>query len=217
MADIDLIPSDYRFQVWLRRSALRFGLALGALSLAASATYFGLVLATSRVQAEVDALQARQLVTTQQRAELTELEETKRSYEQQLALLQGLRSGAAAQAMFETVDRALVDGVWFLDWEFRRAGAVVEEQPKTVATGYFIVVPAGEGRPAEETWKIETHMAIRGQAQDYSALSNFVRGLLDQPEIHSVRVLESTLLPGTTGAVVQFRLAVVVNSGTSSG
>jgi hypothetical protein len=217
MADIDLIPTDYRFQIWLRRSALRFGLVLGTLSLVAAAGYFGLVFATGRVRADVEALQARQAVTTQQRDELTRLEDTKRSYERQLALLQGLRSGAAAQAMFETVDRALVDGVWFLDWEFRRAGSVVDEKPRTVATGYFIVVPAGEGRAAEETWKIDTHMAIRGQAQDYSALSNFVRGLLDQPEIQSVRVLESTLLPRATSAVVQFRLAVVVNSGMSSG
>ena len=136
---------------------------------------------------------------------------------------------AACQRLLQSEDREMhLDGIE-LDLRagrniqriergrFRRAGAVVEEQPKTVATGYFIVVPAGEGRPAEETWKIETHMAIRGQAQDYSALSNFVRGLLDQPEIHSVRVLESTLLPGATSAVVQFRLAVVVNSGVSSG
>ena len=217
MADIDLIPTDYRFQVWLRRSRIRFGIALGALSLVAAASYFGLVFATGQVQAEVEALQARQVVTTQQRDELTRLEETKRTYERQLALLEGLRSGAAAQSMFETVDRALVDGVWFLDWEFRRAGSVVEQKTRTVATGYFIVVPAGEGRAAEETWKIDTHMAIRGQAQDYSALSSFVRSLLDQPEIQSVRVLESTLLPSATSAVVQFSLAVVVNSGMSPG
>ena len=217
MADIDLIPTDYRFQIWLRRCVAHFGIAVGALLMVAAAGYFALVFATGQVQADVEALQARQVVTTQQRDELTRLEETKRSYERQLALLEGLRSGAAAQAMFETVDRALVDGVWFVDWEFRRAGSVVEEKTRTVATGYFIVVPAGEGRAAKETWKIDTHMAIRGQAQDYSALSSFVRGLLDQPEIQSVRVLESTLLPSAKSAVVQFSLAVVVNSRVSPG
>ena len=54
----------------------------------------------------------RELLTSLDR--LAAMTADKQSYEEQLYLLKGLRSGAATTDLFESIDDALVDGeVWF--------------------------------------------------------------------------------------------------------
>jgi hypothetical protein len=142
----------------------------------------------------------------------------KTGLESQLALLRELRSGAAAREMFLTLDRVLINGeVWFLDWEFQRAGSMVKQNEKeqAVNTGYFIIVQSNEDTGTSEAWKIETHMNIRGQAKDHSALSRFVRRLFEQPEIKDVRILNTTRARGRE--MVEFRLAIIVKNQVASG
>ena len=146
MTDIDLIPSDYRVRRWFERSAKRLVIAITAVVIVTGAAYAGVQQATKRVNAEMEILQGQQEISTRQRAELSQLSEMKTRYEGQLKLLKGLRSGAAAQSMFVTIDRSLTgNDVWFLNWEFRRAGAVVDHEQGTKNSGYFIVLPSGEG------------------------------------------------------------------------
>jgi len=218
MADIDLIPSDYRRSLALKKSLVKFAMACAGLIAVTFVSHIAVTKAVGVVQADVTKLQAQQKITTQQRNELTRWEGKKKSFEHQLALLQGLRSGAAAEKMFATIDRALEgNDVWFLSWEFQRAGEKVDEAPKTVNTGYFIVVPASEGRKKTETWKINTHMSIKGQANDHAALSRFVRRLINQPEIQDIRILRTGLKDRGNSAIVDFEMAVVVNSGAVTG
>jgi hypothetical protein len=217
MTDIDLIPSDYRVRRWFERSAKRLVIAITAVVIVTGATYAGVQHATKRVNAEIEILQGQQEISTRQRAELSQISEKKTRYEGQLKLLKGLRSGAAAQSMFVTIDRSLTgNDVWFVNWEFRRAGTVVEHEPETKNTGYFIVLPSGEGGKNDEAWKIETHMSIKGQARDYSALSRFVSRLLSQPEIQDVHVLSSSQRKYKDNRVIEFDLAVIVNTGVSN-
>ncbi len=215
MAEIDLIPGAYRALIKLRSWATRLGVAVGGLILASVAAYIILNQINNQIDVEVNELQARQEMTTRQRDELKQLDEEKTGYENQLALLKELRSGAATQEMFRTIDRALTDSdVWFLDWEFRRANSVVKKQDESVETGYFIIVKSGKDNKESETWKIETHMNIKGQAQDHSALSKFVRRLYEQPEIKDVRILNTTR--SSQRKVVDFDLAVIVKTHRAS-
>jgi multidrug efflux pump subunit AcrA (membrane-fusion protein) len=216
MTEIDLIPTDYRNRVWLQGRAREIvsvvALLLVALLLAMIALHF----LSARANARIAELQAQQAITAQQRELLTQLDGNRAELESRLALLGGLRGGAAASAMFVTIDRAMVEGdVWFRDWEFNRAGSVVERRQEAASNGYFIVMPAANGTESNEAWKIDTHMKIRGQAKDHAALSGFVRRLYQQPEIQDVRILNTTV--AANSRFVDFNLAVTVNGQEAGG
>jgi len=213
MSDIDLIPQAYRNRRWQMRWVKIYSWILAGLVgvIALSATVVGI--AAANATSRVEALQQRQAVTAQQRADLERMDAEKAELERQFRVLSGLRSGAAAGDMFVTVDRALTgDDVWFLNWEFKRAGVVVGEQVQTVNSGYFIVVPDGAAQPASNGLRVQTNMAIQGQARDHSALSGFVRRLFVQPEIDDVRIRKTSLNRNDNADAVDFELAVVLNT-----
>ena len=215
MADIDLIPQDYRTRLWLQSRVKRMAMVMVLMVIAVAAAFAVFNYLAAQVDRDIATLQQRQAITTQQREALTQLSERKNSLDHQLTLLSGLRSGASAPAMFKTIDRALTGGdVWFQDWQFQRAGSSVEKSAEPASNGYFIIMPASSENSAE-AWKIETHMTIRGQARDHSALSRFVRRLFEQPEIQDIRILNTSL--AANREFVNFNLAVTVNrNGPSS-
>ncbi len=213
MNEIDLIPGAYRkrllFTRWIKISFI--GLIM--LTMLIVGAFLVLRNETQRIDLQLKQLQSQKAITTQQRNELEKLNSRKKDLAQQLALLAGLRSGSAAQQMFSTIDRALTaNDVWFTNWSFRRAGTASEQTPNTVNTGYFIVIQNTE-KKLEETWKIETHMTIQGQALDHAALSGFVSNLIDQPEIQRVRVVKTELVRMQSHKLVKFSLDIVVADG----
>jgi hypothetical protein len=215
MTGIDLIPADYRDQTRLRGWGRYTVSAVAAVLVLSVAGYFVLDSWNKKISVQITALQSRQQISAAQSETLAMLNSKKVNFERQLSLLTGLRSGAAAPAMFRTIDNALAGNeVWFLDWDFQRAGHAVEKKPETVNTGYFIVVSDADGS-GEEAWMIETHMTIKGQAQDHAALSRFVRKLFEQPEIQDVRILNTSRM--SKERIVDFDLAVTVNSGSVTG
>lgn len=217
MSEIDLIPSEYRNQRFLIRwakSFLSIQLVL-VIMIIVGVVYIHQLKAKS--ETTVNTLQARKEISTRQGKELELLNTQKAALQQQLRLLTGLRSGAAAEEMFLTIDRAINDDkLWFLHWKFQRAGTVVNPDEQTIDTGYFIVIPSGEQPAITETWQIETHMTIDGQALDHSALSVFVSRLINQPQINDVRVLRTELINHRDTRVVDFSLAVTVTGGVES-
>jgi len=214
MSEIDLIPTDYRSQQWLRRWSRKMLSGTGTVILLAATATFALIYKTATIEAEADRLEQQRAVTAQQRSDLEQLSQRQRMLDQQLSMLRGLRSGAPAETVFRTVDRAIADNdVWFVDWKFNRAGVLVPEtQAKAVETGYFIVVPEGQQGEGQQAWMVETHMTIRGRARDHSALSRFVEGLFDQTPVVDVRVQKTALHQDVNGDVVDFDLAVVLKS-----
>jgi hypothetical protein len=216
MAEIDLIPTDYRSRIWLQGKALNLGVMVALLVvlllLALSVLHFQAAAANRRITE----LQKLQAISAQQREQLAQLDRKRSALESRLALLGGLRGGAVASAMFETIDRAMVKGdVWFQSWEFNRAGSMVEHKPETISNGYFIIIPATTGEKQDEAWKIETNMKIHGQAKDYSALSGFVRRMYQQPEIQDVRIINTAVIGNAQS--VDFNLAVTVNTHEAGG
>jgi hypothetical protein len=211
MTEIDLVPGDYRRLSWLRGQARTTALVIMSALVISVLAWAGLHFYIARLDTRIATLQSRQAITNQQREALTQLDVHKSALQRKLELLTGLRGGAEATQMFVTIDRAIKgDEVWFLDWEFRRAGSAVEHKPETMSNGYFILMPADNGQASTEAWKIETHMTLRGQARDHSALSGFVRRLYRQRAIQDVRILDTSRQ--AQDKVVDFRLAVTVNS-----
>jgi hypothetical protein len=214
MSEIDLIPAFYRKRVLFTKWVKQALLALTAITGVIVSATLALHAYTEDVELELKELQAQKRISTQQRNELEKLNTRKKALTQQLDLLAGLRSGLAVEQLFVTVDKALSkDDVWLTNWRFRRAGTVVEKDPKTVNMGYFIVIPNDERPQQEETWKIETNMKIQGQALDHSALSEFVSNLVEQPEIQTVRVVRTDQISLQGHKLVNFSLDIVISSG----
>ena len=144
---------------------------------------------------------------------MEQLQQQHAEYERQLGLLRGLRAGAAVDEIFAIIDRALTErDLWFLDWEFRRAGVVVDGAQRGVETGYFVIVDEENNNGSDRDWQVETHMTIHGQAKDHQALSTFVRALFDQSEIKDVNVQKTSSTSYGNGRVVEFDMTITLNS-----
>ena len=109
MNEVDLIPEDFHQRQQMRRQLRGFALALAAVSLLLLLPAGWLAWQNGRIQQRVDGLQQRNRIGVEQRQQLAGLKQQQQDLEQQLQLLQGLRSGAAASDMFLLMDRALPD------------------------------------------------------------------------------------------------------------
>jgi hypothetical protein len=212
-ADIDLIPNDYRARHIRAQIIKRFASILIPLLLLSGVAYGFLRYHTLGIGREVEELQQKTLVSSQQRDQITKLRKVADDFQGQLTMLGRLRSGGQAMDMFTTIDRAIPPGeVWFRMWNFRRAGFVIEGDSKEVNRGYFVVIPANSEASSSDSWQIETHMDIKAQARDHSALSTFVQRLFDQPQIQDVRVVNTARRTYQDASVVDFDLRIIVRS-----
>lgn len=213
MADIDLIPQDYR--AWLAQKAMLLRHAIAIVVINCVVVLAGVVLAyaAGNQRTKIAQLQAENAVTQQQQAELQLLNAEQAEYERRWSLLRGLRAGAEVDDIFMIVDRSIASGdLWFLDWSFRRAGVIVEGQQRGVETGYFIIVQDDDKSLRDKNLSVETHMTIHGQAKDHQALSTFVRKLFEEPDVEDVNVQKTAQTDYANGQVIEFNLAVILNS-----
>ena len=218
MADIDLIPNDYRNRLSQRSLIRSYGVVLLAVIVGVFLAGFGVGELAKRTQAQATQLKSENAITQQQQLQLEQLKGQQAEYERQWSLLRGLRAGAAIDDIFALIDRSLVaEELWFLDWSFRRAGVIVDGEQRGVETGYFIIV-ADEGGPhANPDLEVETHMTIHGQARDHQALSKFVRALFEQPGIKDVNVQKTSQTQYANGVAVDFDMTLVFNSALREG
>jgi len=213
MNEVDLIPEDFHQQRQLQRLLRGFLLALAAVSLLLLAPAGWLAWQNNRIENRINDLQQRNRIGVEQRQLLASLRQQQQDLEQQLQLLQGLRSGAAASNMFLLMDRSLPErGLWLTQWQFRRAGTRIEAEKPPLGQGYFIVIPKdGRSRdPKPQTWRIDSEMTLGGQAVDYDALSRFVLRLTEQPEVSRVRMLDSQRVDSGRERLVHFRIGVTL-------
>ncbi len=213
MAEIDLIPNDYRN--WLGQQSLVrkyvVGFAILNILLLVASVGFGQMAEQSRQQALQ--LKSENAITQQQQMQLQQLKDQQNEYERQWSLLRGLRAGAAIDDIFTLIDRSLIAGdLWFLEWSFRRAGVIVDGEQRGIETGYFIIVAEETDPFADPDLEVETHMTIHGQARDHQALSKFVRALFEQEDIRDVNVQKTSQTDYANGRAVDFDMTVVLNS-----
>ena len=211
MAEIDLIPSEYRRWLDQRRLLRDFGIfvAIIAVLIVAASEWSRMETAAAREQASH--LRTSNAISQQQQQQLEQIRGQQAEFRRQLSLLRGLRAGAAIEDIFAIIDRSIVEGdLWFVDWSFRRAGVIVNGEQRGVETGYFIIAdPDADGG---SNFEVETHMSIHGQARDHQALSNFVRALFEQRHISDVSVQKTSRVEYGGGSVVDFNLTVVLAS-----
>ena len=213
MADLDLIPQDYRD--WLSRQGMlrRYVLAIVIVNVIILVSGGVLGHFSQQETQRIQELQAQSAITDQQQVQLEQLRNQQAEYERRWSLLRGLRAGAAVEDIFQIIDKALVnDDLWFVDWHFRRAGVVVNGETRDVETGYFVMVLEDGQREEDMDWEVETLMTVTGQAKDHQALSTFVRALFEQPSIRDVSVHKTSRADYAGGRVVSFELGIVLNS-----
>lgn len=210
MSEIDLIPESYRRERWVKRRVKQFGVVYGALLICIVGAKSFVHLSINEQTLEVERLRNDKQSVLEQRARLDELHGEKAKLEERLAVLEGLRGGPPSKQVFLGIDGALNGKVWFVDWTFKRAGEFVEPKAATVNTGYFIIVPEDETNTSARAWQMRTHMEIKAQALDHSALADFVRRLSQQKIIENVKVLDTRSQRKNAISVVDFELAVVV-------
>lgn len=213
MAELDLIPQDYRNwlkQRWMFRQYIIAFVILNVIVLASSGV---LAQMSKSAMVTVRDLQSQSAITEQQQVQLEQLREQQTEYERRWSLLRGLRAGAAVEDIFKIIDRSLTSNdLWFVDWRFRRAGVVVDGETRDVETGYFLIVLEDGSYNDNTEWQVETHMTVNGQARDHQALSTFVRALFEQESIRDVSVQKTTLINYANGRVVEFEVTIVLNS-----
>lgn len=216
---MNLIPEDYKRYLEQLLMLQRWGVLMLVFIVVALSASFAFSYKAGEYQKEIVVLERKKAISSQQRNLLQSLQSSHQKLLGKHDVLEKLRGGALAENMFTTIDRAL-DGnsVWFKNWRFDRAGSRTSEPPKGVNTGYFIVIPDGEStdKKTPEAWKIQTHMEVDGEAKDHEALSSFVRRLLQQPQIGDVRILSTRRQTQADITVVNFRLAIIVNSRVAS-
>lgn len=213
MREMDLIPVSYRQRMqikrWLQITLMVLALILVGIGL-------GRFLLTSRLQhvhQRIAILQRDKTNYLQQQQTYNELVLRQNRLQKDMELLNGLRGGPSVGDILLVIDRVLDGKVWFKHWLFNRTGEVSEQRPEAVQSGYFIIIPqntAGNGKP--QTWKLDTHMTISGQAIDHVALSHFVTRLISQPEIKDVQVINTTLRRNPRFQVVDFELVVTIDN-----
>jgi cell division protein FtsB len=210
--ELDLIPADYRRTLQLRRS-LRYAV-VGYLCLVAAigAGRWTLTEFQRRIDQQIATLQADKAFNSDQQQKLTDLADRRRRLERELDVLEGLRGGIAARSMFHVIDRSVNEETWFRSWSFKREGERTDASGDTVHAGYLIILSEEPGADDEQAWRLTTHMEIEGSALDHSALSMLVEHLLRQPEISDVRVLRAQRQRAASGEVVNFQLAVTVQT-----
>jgi len=219
MAEIDLIPAEYTAKLARRRSNTVFAVSSGMAILIGMGLYAALVTMTVRVENQLIRLQDQKAITTQQRNALLEWNERLSALRDERHLLEGLRNGVSAERLFLAIDRALADEkVWFLDWKFSRAGAIVKVDKEKSKSRYLIELPRKGDTSDQRAYEIRNHMKVRGQAVDHAALSRFVENLLAEKEIQDVRVLKtSSTNTANKNRIVDFDIAVLVNMPIGTG
>jgi hypothetical protein len=215
MAEFDLIPESYRQRLRLRRWSRIF--ALGYTSLIVIVVGAKVLLAHNITveAAAIDKLKVDKAAVLAHKTHLDALRTERTQLDERLTVLTKLRRGPPAEDIFITIDRALGESIWFMDWKFLHAGEFVDVKPRAVNTGYFVVVPEGEPREEGRAWRVQAHMEIRGQAVDHSALASFVERLSDEPVIRDVKVLKTGTSRYQSTQVVDFELAVILSNDTT--
>lgn len=211
MSEFDLVPSEYRKTIQLKTNIKRFLLVYILVVVVIVAAKIMLDDKVRAVENRVQQQQSDKQIMLAEQQRYNELHQNITVLERRVEILSSLRGGPPVISIFEMLDRVLGKNIWIDSWEFARAGEWAEPEPESVNRGYLIVIPDG-GQQKEQAWRLNAHMTLSGQAIDHSNLAEFVQALLHQPEIEDVKVQKTGLRQYTSTSVVDFSLAIIINS-----
>lgn len=211
--EIDLIPASYRERIQIQQWCHLFIVALVIVILLTTFFRVSLTSKTKIIQNSIATLHQDKSFNLQQQQTYNDLLAVEKKLNKNLEILHGLQGGSPVRETLIVIDRVLNDNIWFLNWSFKRAGEIVNLPPETVETGYFIIIPQeNTSTGKQQTWRLETHMEIKGQARDHSSFSVFVNDLLNQSEIHDVKIINTQIRQHAGAHVVDFNIVIVINN-----
>ncbi|MFQ5560312.1 MAG: hypothetical protein ACE5FU_06995 [Nitrospinota bacterium] len=212
MNDVNLIPEDYLRYISLRKTVKKSLLFL--LFLVALITGFKVIL-INRIESEkvkTDHLKYSERKILEKRQSLEELLSEQSELKKRLRILDTLKGGPSVGKMFVAIDKAINPGVWFTEWNFFRTGELSKApSPGLKKRGYFVVIPKEEAKKGEEFTNF-TRMDIKGRALKYSAMADFIKGLLQRKEIGDVFVKKTGKLRNRAESFIEYELSVLIKT-----
>jgi Tfp pilus assembly protein PilN len=207
MADIDMIPREYRDGVRLRRLARLTGIALASIVLLGAAVNVGLRWRTAAVERAIVGLQASaaQSQANASRDALLQADGARRLQDDKVR--RALRRAGEFAALAQGLDAALSDQVWLAELQVERD---VQAAPKAGTTPDPLAPDAGIEEitttgAAAQVWRLGSRVQMAGQATSYAAVTTFLATLARQPGVANLKLVSSAASPD--GGAIDFRAA----------
>lgn len=195
MAEIDMIPRDYRDRLRVRRTLRATGIALALVAALGTAIHAGLRWRSTALDREIAALEA---VAEQDRSDAEHnaaLQTEQARRHRQGAVLRALRREGELATLAQSLEKAMTDQVWL-------TGLDIERNVQAANQG----APAGQDVVAEQLeadgWRLSSVVQLSGQAQNYRAVTAFLAALGRQPGIANLKLVGSS---ATDDQAVDFR------------
>ena len=216
MADIDLIPADYRNLARLRRRLPRIVIAVIAVALVIGVARFALYRLVSFENAHMAQLQKESHVAARGKADADSFRQRKALAEKQLAELDELRGRDRLNLLLRAIDAAYSDSIWVDHVRFFRRDIPAGETsslPGGGRSGIIVLpkanVPVPGAAPASAA--AEQRAEIVGHATSHTKLAEFMRGLGSQPGIAEVRLVDTGLGSSANVPVIDATLVLLID------
>jgi Tfp pilus assembly protein PilN len=201
MAEIDMIPREYRDGLRVRRALRATGIALAVVAVLGATAHIGLRWRTAALDRQVAALEAAaaQDQADAERGAALQAEQARRR--RQSAVLHALRREGELAALAQGLDAALTDQVWL-------TGLDVERDIQAASPGAAKPAdPDGSLEELEELdadgWRLSSAVQLSGQAENYRAVTAFLAALGRQPGVANLKLVGSSA--AADGRAVDFR------------
>lgn len=205
MAEMDLIPGEYRRALKLKRLIQQFSIAFLAVLAMIGLAWISLSHLVSNEKAQVVSLQQQKSLAEADKAQAAAIQQQKLVIEEQLKALAGLRNGKQVSVFLNAVDMAYVDGIWFDSVQFLRGVPNISAPGALRAAGVIVVPNTAPGKAAVDfTQRVD----ILGHALNHSLLADFMRKLGGQAGVADLRLVDTKQRAYLTTQVVDFTLSL---------
>lgn len=202
MADIDMIPREYRDGVRVRRTLRLAGIALAVVVAAGALGGVGLRWRSAALERSAGVLEAAAARAQADNARAAQAQAERGRREQEQTVLRTLRRTGELAALAQGLDAALDDTVWLTELRVERdiqgAPANAAAAPLPEDTEAFTAPGA-----ANQAWRLRSSIEVSGQAASYDAVTAFLSALGRQPGITHLRLVASGAAAG--GQAIDFR------------
>jgi hypothetical protein len=208
MNDMDLVPSEFRKGLTLRRNLRRFTWTLVLLLVLVAGARATLGYLIWREQSQVVSLEQQQQALSHTLNETESLRQQRLVTQEQLATLDQLQGADLVEQFLHSVDEAYIDQVWLDSVHLQR-----RDNPAADANA---ANSAASGAPAGQTGATGMNVLhdaeIVGHASNHSDLALFMQRLGAQPAVADLRLINTATRSYTSVQVIDFRLALQLRS-----
>lgn len=203
MADIELIPRDYRAQRQLRQWLQRLAVGLALLLLLAGGARAWLAWKLAVERPLVEQLRQGEQAAAQREARVAALRARKGEADVHRTGLREIREAAGWDRIFHAIDNAWSPGIWLESLAYHReidlpAAAAPGGLPAAAAAA----VPASAPEP-----RLRHRFELQGLAVAHPSVTEFMRALGGQAGVGPLSLAETRLRRQGSAEVVEFQLS----------